>query len=143
MLTLRGAWLGVHHYVGGNNFADTFFDGIAKRMDLFETGGASDAHGGIDEMTISGAADPEAIDIQDAFHASYGASDLLTEAFWRGIHEGVEGAPAKSRPDPQNHACDRQTSDGVSVHQPGKIPGFASPHQSNADDDYDGAPDVR
>src|ERR1700688_341256 len=143
MLTLRGARLGVHHYIGRYNFADTFLDGIAQRMDLFETGGASDAHGGIDEMTVPCPADPDAIDIQYAFHAGHCASDLLTEAFWRGIHERVESAPAKSRSDPQNHACDRQTRDGIGVHQPGKIPGFTSPHQSNAGDDDDGAPDVR
>src|ERR1700722_13520272 len=128
MLALRGAWLGVHHYIGRYNFADTFLDGIAQRMGLFETGGASDAHGGIDEMTVPSAADPDAIDIQDAFHASHCASDLLTEAFWRGIHESVEGAPAKPRSHPQNHACDCQTCNGIGVHQPGKIPGFTSPH---------------
>src|ERR1700736_5912461 len=143
MFALRGAWFRVHHYIGGHNFADTLFDGVAKRMDLFKTCGTSHAHRGIDEMTIPRAADAHAIDIQDAFHAGHRASDLLTKAFRRGIDESVEGAPAKSRSDPQNDACDRQTRDGVGVHQPGKIPGFTSPHKTNAGDDDDGAPDIR
>jgi hypothetical protein len=129
------ASVGIHHYIGRYDFADTFFDGIAQRMDLFETGGASDTHGGIDKMTISGAADTHAIDIQDAFHAGHRASDLLTEAFWCGIHESVKGAPAKPRPNPENHACNRQTGDGIGVHQPGQIPGLNNPNQSSAVDD--------
>src|ERR1700692_354184 len=124
MLALRRARFGMHHYVGGHNFADTLFDGVAKLMDLLETCGTSNAHRGIDEMTITGAADPHAIDVQDAFHAGHRASDLLPKAFRRGIDESVEGAPAKSRSNPQNDACDRHTRDGVGAHQPREMPGF-------------------
>src|SRR6202140_464132 len=143
MFALRRARLGVHHYIGGYNFANPFFDGVAQGMDLLETSGTSHAHGGIDEMTIAGAADPYAIDIQDAFHAGHRASDLLPKAFRRGIDESVEGAPAKSRSNPQNDACDRQTRDGVGVHKPREMPGFTSPHEANAGNDNDGAPDIR
>src|SRR6202140_373167 len=103
MFALRRARLRVHHYIGGHNFADTFFDGVAERMNLFEAGGTSHAHGGIDEMTIPGAAHAHAINIQDAFHAGYRASHLLTKAFGRGIHQSIKGAPAKSRSNPQNN----------------------------------------
>src|ERR1700722_12130143 len=116
MLALRGSRLGVHHYIGRHNFGDTFLDGIAQLMDLFETRGTGDAYGGIDEMTVPSAAYPDAIDIQDAFHAGHCASDFLAKSFWRGIHESVEGAPAKSRPHPQNHACDPQTGEGIGGH---------------------------
>src|ERR1700730_1460310 len=143
MFALRRARFGVYHHIGGHNFANTFFDGVAKLMDLFETGGASHAYRGIDEMTIPGAAHAHAIDIQDTFHAGHRTSDLLTQAFWGGIHESVEGAPAKPRPNPQNDTCDRQTRDGVGVHKPGQMPGVAGPHKSYSHDYDDGAPYIR
>src|ERR1700681_5078966 len=142
MFALRRARLGVHHHIGGHNFADTFFDGVAKLMDLFETGGASHAYRGMHKVAIPSAADPHAIDIQNTLHAGHRASDLLTEAFWRGVHESVESAPAKPRSNPQNDACDRQTRDGVGARKPGQMPGFTGPNQSYADDDNDGAPDI-
>src|ERR1700732_5040951 len=109
MFAVRRARLGVYHHIGRHNFADTFFDGVAKLMDLFETGGASHAHRGIDEMTIPGAPDAHAIDIQNTLHAGHRTSYFLAKAFWRGIHESVESAPAKPCSNPQNDACDRQT----------------------------------
>src|ERR1700733_14860828 len=100
MFALGSAWLRVHHNIGRYNFADTFFDGIAQRMDLFEACGSSHAYRGIDEMTIPGAADAYAIDVQKTFHAGHCGSDLCTKAFGRGIHESIEGAPAESRSNP-------------------------------------------
>src|ERR1700676_1582613 len=124
MFALRRARLGVYHHIGRHNFADTFFDGVAKLMDLFETGGASHAHRGIDEMTIPGAPDAHAIDIQNTLHAGHRTSDFLASAFCGAIPERVKSAPPKPSSNPQNDACDRQTPDGVGVREPWQMPGF-------------------
>src|ERR1700730_1653178 len=100
MFALRRARLGVHHHIGGHNFANTFFDGVAKLMDLFETGGASHAYRGIDEMTIPGAAHAHAIAIPDTFPAGPPRRRALAAGFRGRNPREREGGPCQAAPQP-------------------------------------------
>src|SRR5580692_499884 len=140
MLALRRARLGMDHHVGGNDFADPFFDGVAESVNLFEAGGARDADGGIDEVAIAGAAHAHAVHVENAIHAGDSAGDLLLQPLRGDVQQGVESAPAEARADPEDYGGDRQPSESIGIVQPGHVPGVTGPNKPDANDDDDGAP---
>jgi len=64
VLTLRGARLGMDHYVERTIFADALFDRITQRVNLFEAGGSRHADGGVHKMPVACAAHADAIDVE-------------------------------------------------------------------------------
>src|SRR6266481_4496699 len=119
MFALRRTRLRMDHHIRGNDFADALFDGVAQSVDLLKACRSRDADGSVNEVTVAGAADAHAVDVQDAIHASHGPGNLLLQAFRRNIQKGVQGAPAEARADPEDDSRDRQTGESVSIDQRG------------------------
>jgi len=130
----------MHHHIRGDDLADTFLDGVAQRVHLFEVCRSRHAHGGVDKVPIAGAPHTHAVDIQYAINPRHGLGDFLLQALRRRVQQGVERASAELRADPQDDSCNRQARQGVRVQEPGQIPRFAGPHQSDAGDHDDSAP---
>jgi len=142
MFVMGRAGFSVNDDVGGNDFADTFFDGVGEDMNLFEAGGARDGNGGVDEMAIAGAAGADAIDGEDARHMADRVNEFTLQAGGGGIEKSVERAAAELRTDPENHAGDGETRERVSINERGDVPDFAGPDKRDPENDDDGAPNI-
>ncbi len=115
MLTLRSAGFGVDHDVRRDDFADTFFYGVAERMHLFEAGSTSDANRGIHKVPVTSAPDAHAVNIQNSVHAAHRHGDFLLQAFGSDIQQRIERPPAELRADPENYGGDGDACESVSI----------------------------
>src|ERR1700674_3425340 len=113
MFALRRTRLRMDHHVRGNDFADSLFDGVAQSVDLLKACRPRDADGSVNEMAVAGTAHAQAVDVQAAIHASHSPGNLLLQTFRRNIQEGIQGAPAEARADPEDDGRDRQTGESV------------------------------
>lgn len=100
MLALGRSRLRVHHHIRGHNFTDALLDGVAQGVDLLEACRARHTHRRIDKVTIAGAADAHAVDIQYAIHVRNGFGDLLLQSLRGRVQQRIQRAPAKLRADP-------------------------------------------
>src|SRR5277367_503580 len=80
-----GARLDVDHDVGGNHPLDGVLDGLAGGMGLFQAGGARDAHGDVDKITLAGFAHADPFALQHAFGSVHGVFDAFAQAVGRDV----------------------------------------------------------
>ena len=142
MFVAGGARLRVNDDIGGNNLRDALFDAVCEFVDLLKIGGAGDADGRVHKIAIAGAAEANAIHLQNSRDAADGGHDFVLHALGRGVEKSVEGAAAELRADPEDYSGDGKAGEGVRVGEPGKIPAIAGPDKGDTEDDDDGAPDV-
>jgi hypothetical protein len=127
VLVARGARFGVNDDVGGNDLGDALFDGVGEGVNLLEAGGAGHGDGGVNEMAIAGAADADAFDFEDAVHAAHSGGDFALETLGSDVEEGVQGAAAELRANPDDDGSNAETGESVGVGEARKIPSIAHP----------------
>ena len=106
MFPLGRARLGVHHNVRRDDFSNAFFNRIAQCMNLFEARGPRDADRSVHKVTVAGAAYPDAVNVQHAFHSRYCPRDGLLQTFGCNIQQSIQRALAQARAHPENHRRD-------------------------------------
>src|ERR1700733_6829288 len=88
-------------------------------MSLFETRGARNADGYIDEIALAGAADAHAFSAQHAFGLIRGRRDALAQTAGSHIEERVSCTFAKAGANPDDHAGDSKRRYSVELAEPG------------------------
>src|SRR6202142_4752857 len=134
MLVGTGAGLDVDDTGRGHDLRDAPLDRVGGDVRLFEAGRAGDANGNVDKITLAGAADAHAFDLEHAFGFLHGGGDLLAEAPWRNVEQGVCRAAAELPANPVNHAGNAQGSDGVQLAEPRDSEFQSKPCTPNAED---------
>ncbi len=137
-----GARLHVYDDVGRHNLGDAFFNRFAGGMSLFETHGARNVDGDIDEITLAGATDADTIGADDVIHLVHGFFDTLAQTGRRDVEKGVGGAFGEPGADPKDHAGDGESGDRVEIFEPRHVKFQAEPCAGDADDDDKSAPNV-
>src|SRR5215472_1497098 len=143
MLVTGSPRLGMNDDIGRNNLRDALFDAIGERMNLFEICGSRDTDGGINKITIPGAADADTIRAQNSFNFFDASYDPFLKSGRGCIEESIQSATAQLRAHPENDAGDGEAGKRVGIGQPRKIPAIATPNQRHPNDDDQGAPDIR
>ena len=112
-----GQWL--HGYVGvGKDAVDGVGDGGHQLFGALEGYGAGQAYGEVDEVAVAGAANPHAIDFEDALHVQDCVGDLGANAGGSGVEQGVDGAAGQAPTDGDDYAGNKQGGDRIGVLQP-------------------------
>src|SRR5277367_2583323 len=137
-----GARLHVHHHVRGNDLRDAFFHGVAGGVGLLQAGGARHADGHIHEIALAGAAHAHAFGLQHAFGLVHGGFDAFAQAVRSNVQQRIGRAFAEPRANPDDHAGDAESRDGVQRAQPDNSVMLAQPRTGDAQNDDEGAPHV-
>src|SRR6266849_918900 len=115
MFALRRTRLRMNHYIGGNDFANALFDGVAQGMNLLEASRAGDADRSVNEVAVTGPAHAHAVHVQHAVHARDGFGNFLLQTFRRNIQESIQGTFAEPRADPEDYGGYGQTREGIGI----------------------------
>src|ERR1700728_970059 len=142
MFVFAGAWFHMDHHVRRDNLADALFHRLARGVRFLKAGGAGDADGRIDKITLARPAHAHTFSAQDAFGFVQSGGDTLAQAAGSNVEERVSGAFAQARADPDDYSGDAQRGNRVQFAQPRNAIFLPEQCAGDADDDYEGAPNV-
>src|ERR1700683_1039963 len=142
MFIFARAWFHVDYNISGNNLADALFYRFAGGVGLLQTRCARDADSRIHKITLACAAHAHTLGAQDAFGFVQSGGDAFAQTAGSNVEKCVGRAFTEARTDPDNYSGDAQRGDGVQFAQPGDAILLPEQCAADAEDDYEGAPNV-